>query len=201
MVRVFCCDVSAVSEGDHARLYAMASRERRQRAEGYLRREDAVRCLAAEALLRYAVPGLEPERIQREPGGKPCLEGVHFNLSHSGHWVALAVGDSPLGVDVECFKTGRDPQKLARRYFTEEERRYVGSSQERFLRVWTAKESRLKCLGVGLSVPLDSFSVLGLDTVRTWLLPGAVLSLCGRELPEAWEAVPLGRILSEETAR
>jgi len=198
MVRVFCCDVSAVTEREYNALWELASPRRRQRADGYPKRSDAVRCLAAEALLRCAFPGLDPEAIQKDPGGKPRLEGAHFNLSHSGQWVALAVGDSPVGVDVECLREGRPIERLARRYFTEEECRRAGDSQEGFLRIWTAKESRLKYLGVGLREALDSFSVLEAEDIRTWRIPGAVLSLCAQELPETWESVSLERILRKK---
>lgn len=197
MVRVLCCDASAVTEREYNALWELASPQRRQRADIYPKRPDAVRCLAAEALLRYGIPGLDPERILREPGGKPYLEDIHFNLSHSGAWVVLAVGDSPLGVDVECFEAGRNPEKLARRYFTGEECRWVGDSQDRFLRIWTAKESFLKYLGEGLRRPLDSFSVLEAEDIRAWRIPGAVLSLCAREFPETWEPVSLEWLLTK----
>ena len=176
---------------------ALASLERKQRAEACHKREDAVCCLVAEALLRYAFPGKDPETLSREPGGKPYWEGCHFNLSHSGPYVVLAVGESPVGVDVECCRESRKAGALAKRYFTPEEMAFAADSQERFLRVWTAKEARLKWDGTGLRTPLNSVSVLGDPLAKTWLLPGAVLTLWAQEHPACWEPVEICKIVPQ----
>lgn len=161
---------------DYAALYEKASPERRGRAGRYLRREDGLRCLAAEALLRYGVrQALGPGEftLEKGPQGKPFLVGAenfHFNLSHSGQWVVLAWGGSPVGVDVEEIRMERGREELARRFFTPEEQAYVFRREEglpkRFLEIWTGKESYLKYLGTGLSKSLLSFSVLSLTEVR-----------------------------------
>jgi phosphopantetheinyl transferase len=195
MTKLLVCNVSGVTEGQFAALLALASPERKKRAAGYHKREAAVCCLAAEALLRYAFPDRNPETLQKEPGGKPFWEGVHFNLSHSGPWVVLAMGDSPVGVDVECFCQNRNVEALAKRQFTPEEQRFVGSSQERFLRIWTAKEARLKWDGTGLRVPTNSFPVLDDPMGKTWFLPDGVLTLWASDPPETWEKVEICEIV------
>ena len=195
MTKLLVCDISGVTEGQFSALLDMASPERKKRAAAYRKREDAVCCLVAEALLRYAFPDRNPETLQTEPGGKPFWEGTHFNLSHSGPWVALAVGESPVGVDVECFCRDRNVEALAKRQFTPEEQAFVGSSQERFLRIWTAKEARLKWDGTGLRVPTNSFPVLDDPMGKTWLLPDGVLTLWAAEHPETWEKVDICEIV------
>lgn len=176
-------------------MWRLASPSRQKRAAAYPRREDAIHCLVAEAMLRLAFPGRDPETLDREPGGKPFWEGAHFNLSHSGPWVVLAVGDSPVGVDVECFREARKVEPLAKRYFTPEEQAFAEDSQERFLRVWTAKESRVKRTGLGLRTALDSFSVLNDPQYKTWLLPGGMLTLCADSHPEEPERISLKELL------
>ena len=129
----------------------------------------------------------------KRPNGKPYLPGLDFNLSHSGPWVALAVGEGPVGVDVEWFRPDLPMEKIAARHFTPEERR-LADTPEGFLRIWTAKESYLKRLGKGLAGISDACD---LEACRTWLLPGAVLTACGDELPSAWEPVTLSQLLRE----
>ena len=71
--------------------------------------EDRKRSLTAELMLRCAasrICGIPPRNltIANGPYGKPYLPDVtdfHFNLSHSGQYVVLAIGHLPLGVDVE----------------------------------------------------------------------------------------------------
>ena len=72
------------------------------------------------ALERRGIPaGAE---IVEGPWGKPFLKDypeVYFNLSHAGKWALCALGDVPLGCDVE--RVGRGREKLAARYYHPEE--------------------------------------------------------------------------------
>ena len=88
-------------------------------------------------------------------------ESFYTNLSHSGDYVVLAVGDSPVGIDVE-HKNDKD-FKVTKRMFTETEQDYIIKdgdtelSQKRFRDIWTINEAFLKCLRIGISVPLNTF--------------------------------------------
>ncbi|MDR0883575.1 MAG: 4'-phosphopantetheinyl transferase superfamily protein [Oscillospiraceae bacterium] len=118
---------------------------------------------------------------RREPHGKPYFvdaPGFHFNLSHSGAALALAVSDTPIGVDVERL---RAPDfRIARRNFAPDEAAFVGEDAQRFFQIWTQKEAYLKYTGDGLSRPLASFSVLVLPNLRfeTQTRDGYVLTTC-----------------------
>ncbi len=197
MVHLYCWNITGA---DYNALYAKASPARQTRAAGYLQREDSLRCLAGEALLRYALRqalGMTAFTLEADPQGKPRVveaEGFHFNLSHSGPWVVLAWGDSPVGVDVERPRPQAKTEALARRFFTPEEQDYVLCRQEgreqRFLEIWTGKESYLKYLGTGLQRPLASFNVLALAEKRHTMVleDGSVVTLCCRDgdiLPES----------------
>lgn len=107
--------------------------------------------------------------------GKPYIEGhseFYFNISHAGDMVAIAYGDSPVGIDVEHIRCRENDLKVAKRCFTEEEYRFITedayeldmegisrSKEERFFMVWTMKEAYLKYKGTGISVPMKSFVV------------------------------------------
>ena len=191
MVHVLCLDVSAWDEGLYQQLYQQASPERKARADRYRRREDALRCVAADALLRRVL-GPEYGSIQKTPDGKPYLPerpDFHFNLSHGGKWVVLAYGPSPLGVDVESLRRDPNLHSIARRFFSLEEQAYVfaegADSHQRFFKIWTGKEGYLKYLGTGLKKDLTSFSVLSPEpgVYFHWedLPDGSHLCLCTRE--------------------
>ena len=190
-VRVLCVDLSAADERAYQRLYGKASPERRHRADRCRRRADALRCVAADALLRRVLGDLA-DAVEKTPAGKPYLPGrddLHFNLSHGGSWVVLAWGGSPVGVDVESLRTDTNIDRMAGRFFAEGERRYVlereEDSRRRFFEVWTGKESYLKYLGTGLTKDLTSFSILDLEPplkIHLAFLPdGSPLSLCTTE--------------------
>jgi len=198
MIRVVCWDISGLDRETYERLYAQSSPERQARADRYRRHEDALRCVAAEALVRRAAGG--PVAIMKDEGGKPRLAGMEsfrYNLSHSGNWVVMAWGESEVGVDVEKIHMDEGKEQIARRFFSREEQDYIFAAEgdlraERFFQVWTGKESYLKYLGTGLRTPMDSFSVLSLEGVflHRWTLPGGYfLSLSCQEREAVLEFV------------
>lgn len=96
--------------------------------------------------------------------GKPGLKGnrkLNFSLSHSGDFLAVAIGDTvaSVGIDVESFSEDRPFRRLALRFFEREAAENVLSESGaaavyRFLHFWTAKEAVLKAVGTGLRIPL-----------------------------------------------
>lgn len=95
--------------------------------------------------------------------GKPYLpdSSLHFNISHSGSWAAVAVSDEPVGIDIEQIRP-IEWQGIARQHFADEESRALLRETEEsrllaFFTLWTGKESYVKAEGRGLSVPLHSF--------------------------------------------
>ena len=204
MTRVICSDISEL-EAAYPALYAAASAERRQRADRYRRKEDALRCLAAGALLQHALGTVE-YTVTKGPFGKPYIKGndsFYYNLSHSGNWVAIAYGDTEVGIDVEkiCLDAGKED--IARRYFTPDEQAYVFDTKalapQRFFEVWTGKESYLKYLGTGLEKNLASFSIFALEPeVRLYhrILPGCYsLTLCTSDDNYLFELLDAQRLL------
>ena len=96
MTRVICVDISRLTPPDYQALYAKASDERKRGAERYRRREDSLRCVGADALLRYEL-GTSDYTVEKSPSGKPFIRGREafcYNLSHAGNWVGIAFGDS-----------------------------------------------------------------------------------------------------------
>ena len=165
MIRLICTDISDMTEAAFRALYEKASAGRRGRADRYRRPADAMRCLTAEALLRYVL-GTGDFTEEKAPGGKPFLReypDFHYNLSHAGRWVVLACGDSEVGVDVEKIRRDTDVEAIAGHFFAPEEQRAVREnpaySRERFFEIWTSKESYVKYLGTGLRTDLTAFSV------------------------------------------
>lgn len=205
MIRVICTDISGLSPSDYQALYEKSSDERKMRADRYRRREDSIRCVAAGALLRYAL-GTSEYTVEKTPDGKPFIKGkecFHYNLSHSGRWVVIAFGDSEVGVDVEELRADADIEAIARRFFTTEERHYVFEAEQdqrqRFFEIWTGKESYLKYLGTGLKTDMTAFSVLSPEPdVRLHhrtLTDGSWLSLCTTENDYLFELLDAQRLL------
>jgi 4'-phosphopantetheinyl transferase len=117
--------------------------------------------------------GISPPsvRIELGPHGRPGFDpethqtDLDFNLSHSGDVALVATGRGlRVGVDVERLRRGRDPLRVADRYFSEAEVAAVRAFPQAdrpaaFLRYWTAKEALAKGLGLGLRAPIGELEL------------------------------------------
>ena len=149
--------------------YATLPSFRKEKIDALRFPEDKRRSLCAWLLLTRALGeyGISPDEIQIVYGehGKPFLSGkqpLFFNLSHSGQRVLCAVSHQEVGCDVEQARPVN--LKLAKRFFSPYEYETLSSlpqeeRQAAFLRLWTCKESFVKAVGTGLSLPLQDFSI------------------------------------------
>jgi 4'-phosphopantetheinyl transferase len=137
--------------------------------------EDRKRALAGILLSEYAIFkefGIPKDAMKFEKNkyGKPHVvgkSGVHFNISHSGDYVACAVGDTSVGIDVQEHKSGG--LDIADRFFSQEEKDVLykaadsdsdDTKRKLFYDMWSLKEAYIKCIGMGLSKPLDEFGIV-----------------------------------------
>lgn len=96
--------------------------------------------------------------------GEHASSGLHFNVSHTIDRAIIAVGGSPLGIDIESPRKIRDIDALAAHFFASGEilalRSLPASQREQaFRRCWTRKEAYAKALGGGIAMGLRSFEV------------------------------------------
>ncbi|WP_423372530.1 4'-phosphopantetheinyl transferase family protein [Burkholderia sp. LMG 32019] len=164
------CRVWSVAHGDWddrgcAALLDARERERMrrlplERQAAYARHHASLRVLLAEWL------GVASRSLVIAPDahGKPALPDhprLHFNLSHSGPFGGVALGECPVGFDLEA-PDGAAYDRLAWRLYAFEaaalaKRGGTPRDPRAFARLWTAKESYLKATGEGLRRRLDSF--------------------------------------------
>src|SRR5688572_1262704 len=156
--------------GDHVRDIDRFSRDllsdqEQEHLTGYRVRDAAERYVVTRSLVRAVLSerlSISPRniRVSRTGTGKPVItEGLHFNVSHSGDLILMAVSeDRAIGVDIERKREVQRVDALLRRWLSEDEQSayavlYDGgaSASEAFLRLWSLKEARLKALGVGIS--------------------------------------------------
>ena len=143
-----------------ARCLALMAPSRRMQVEAIRNasRRTAALCaewLAKQMLAEYTGTPIETILLERTEKGKPFAKNcaAHLNLSHSGPFIACAVGDAPLGVDIEEFAT--PDLRVAKRLCTPKEMDYLQPEEPgailRFYRLWTAKEAYFKAIGTGIT--------------------------------------------------
>lgn len=143
--------------------------ERREKCVKYRFPKDRALSLGAGLLIKKAVTdyGVDYDTcvIKRHENGKPYIAdaGFDYNVSHSGNKVICAISDTSVGCDIqepELYK-----ENLVNRFFHEKEIEYLKAFDENlrddeFTRLWTIKESYIKCTGDGMSRELSSFGIV-----------------------------------------
>ena len=137
-----------------------------------------------------ALAGISDGVIARTDRGKPYLishPSVHLSVSHSGDYWVCAIGDKPVGIDLQRHTDVRR-MALARRFFHPDETTYLQETDcADFFRIWAAKESFVKCTGTGIAGQFAAFSVIrnggiaapdGYTLTEFPFLPGYTLFLC-----------------------
>jgi 4'-phosphopantetheinyl transferase len=167
-----------------------------RRRVGALRTEHARRrFVAAHGAARQIAGqwlGTPPERLRWRRGahGKPELaapwHGLRVSLSHSGDLALVAVTDRrPIGVDIQELTDRVDAPRLAARYFSDVEARFVAGVDRatrqtvRFARLWVRKEACVKAVGgrllQGMRLPVANAGTRVLVHDPSGTLPGPFL--------------------------
>lgn len=168
--------------------------EERARAARFHFETDRARWMRSRALLRMGLAerlGMTAREVVlvAEAGGKLRAGGtgrVEFNLSHSGDFMALALGEVPVGIDIEVWQPDLPVADLAGHEFRPEEAAAIVASAEPlrlFYQLWTAKEAVMKCTGLGLSLPPAAIVVEGGGARRTDVEPAEAFALFAYEVP------------------
>jgi len=153
----------------------MLSVQERSQFQRFYFARDSHQYLISRALLRSILSGYTgvlPQYLEfpRNDYGRPELKAsseriscLNFNLSHTNGLVLCAVAPvTDIGADVECNSRKTNYSGIFSRFFSQQEQNDLQQMQEdkrryRFFEYWTLKESYIKALGKGLSIPLNRF--------------------------------------------
>ena len=137
----------------------------KERADSYKSESRAAQFITGRGRLRMIlseITGVPPGDLAIVAGehGKPVLAGepgLHFSIAHSKDAALIAVTRiGPIGVDLEALRPVAHMERLARRWFTEDDVSYLveaGPAERtaRFFWLWTRKEALFKAWGTGIS--------------------------------------------------
>lgn len=186
MVYLYATDVSLLSDPlEEPGVMKGLPEERQKKVLNARHRQKRLQSLGAGLLLSKVLNRhcISSESLRIEPSGKPIVDGICFNLAHSGNYVICAVSERPVGCDIEQIKDA--PKRVAERSFSADENKYLqqldGEVYNReFFRIWTKKESFLKMTGTGIRVPLDTLEVTACY-LHEYDMPGYQVTVCAEE--------------------
>ncbi len=172
-------NINDFTPGAYEKWYDLLSEQKKIRIDKMKFTDDKKRSVAGEMLARKAVAQrlkIAPENIifETDERGKPYAHNldIHFNISHSDDYVVCAIDSKPVGIDIEKIRPIN--LKIAKRFFTADEQKYVftevpreedfekaadNNMLTRFFEVWTGKEAYLKYKGTGITDNLNTLSV------------------------------------------
>ncbi len=127
------------------------SGKRREKSEKLKLKRDKENCVVSYLLLKKALKdfGIENFEIVIGENGKPFLKdngNIFFNISHTASGVAVVADEKPVGIDIQDILEVKNA--VIERCFSEREKEIIFSSpspEKDFTRLWTLKESAVKC--------------------------------------------------------
>lgn len=165
--------ITDIAPDEYAATYAALSHTRRAHVERMRVEVNRHRSLAATALAARML-GVAVSAIETDEAGRPAIagDGRYLSISHSGDTVAVAISDTPVGIDVERLRPVEE--RLVNYVCTPAERQFVLTAADdertrRFFAVWTAKEALFK---------RDGGSLRAIDTLAAEKQVATVLDGC-----------------------
>ena len=202
-------------------LLKIISKENRKKCHRFKFKEDALRTLYGELIVRHVLCqqfSFKNEEIEilKSAEGKPYIKDfpIHFNISHAGDFVVCVFNEQEVGIDIEQIKDV--DLGIAKRFFCQREyedlfAQKITDQLDYFYSLWTLKESYMKYLGTGMSIPLDSFcfKITGTDIsclddnreitpfFKQFPIDGYKLSVCSmiRDFPDKIERVSIEEMM------
>ena len=164
MIRVYVKSIDEWKD-DHCYLESLklVSCQRRDKINAYAVKEDRIRSLGAFLLLQTAVEEWtgqkeKPLEFAFLKNNKPYLSdysSLYINISHSGDYVACAIADCEIGIDLQKWNGYKEG--IVKRFFNEKELNYIKNlstldeKKENLYKIWTRKESYIKYIGSGMA--------------------------------------------------
>ncbi|WP_374175246.1 4'-phosphopantetheinyl transferase superfamily protein [Flavobacterium tructae] len=137
----------------------------RQEVLKYRKWDDRYNCLFGKLMVHMGAHVLgnhsfEFEKIIKDNYGKPYMldSNFNFNISHSGNMVVCVFSKQEIGIDIE--EINEIDYSLFENVFSSQEFAEINrDGLDKFYEFWTRKESVIKAIGKGMSIPLTEIEI------------------------------------------
>jgi 4'-phosphopantetheinyl transferase len=156
--------------GSFKYLHSLLNTAEAEKCSRFHKEDDKRRFLISRAVLKVLAGEYLNQipfevQIKESLKKKPFVEsgsqrGFHFNLSHSGDWILIAVSGDEVGIDIEVKDDFFAYNEIMLPAFSVSEVEFVSQSHQQadaFYLLWTRKEALLKATGYGIA---DNLSLI-----------------------------------------
>lgn len=144
--------------------------------KSHKKKQNQVQALCSILLKKYTLAKLSNVnpwliKIGFNSYGKPIMDGLIFNISHSDEYVVMATTDNlsyDIGVDIEKIDYEQeDLQNISELVFSKDEQTHINNnnSVESFFMLWSKKEAFLKSLGCGFMTEQYKNTAISLEPI------------------------------------
>lgn len=133
--------------------------------ENYIIRHGVAKKLLQRYLLKEEINFIYNDAL------KPLVEGINFNIAHSGsHFVFAASSSMEIGVDIQEIYPLMFLDQMIEDYFCEEEKKHFldTKNNESFFYIWSRKEAILKSIGKGITSELKKINTINTLNKNDW---------------------------------
>ena len=141
------------------------------------------RKVVKKVLAHYLDINAQELSFEKNENGKPSIREdlnhlkLFHNVSHSGDYLVVAVTQGqPVGVDIEKKRPLQYADKIAKKYFNENDLQYILSKSENidpelFLEIWCQKEAAIKLQGGSFFKDVSSVQTQSLNLQKIEIDP------------------------------
>lgn len=151
-------NINDIKKEEYDAFFSLMAKEKRERILRYKNEDDKKRSVCAEMLAKCEIAkryGIKPCDVIFDTlgNGKPYCKNlsIQFSLSHSGDYAVCALGEKPIGIDIQRIVPYNE--KTAKKVCSFRELEIIGKSADKsaeFIKLWTKKEAVMKMAGLGI---------------------------------------------------
>lgn len=149
-------NINNYSTNNFKNFYSILSESEKEKFNKLIKDNDKKLLLLSRYLLKQLIEQntnfiYDNTSIKYNENGKPMIENISYNISHSNEYCAVAVSNNQIGIDIEKIRT--IDLKIMDIFCTESEKKYIINSDnpyKSFFEIYCLKEAYFKMLGTNL---------------------------------------------------
>lgn len=145
---VYFNEFEKIKDQDYAFMYSLLPASRKQKIQEKTIKNDKKIAIFEYFLVKKLLKLKKCPDFEYSQNGKPFIKNKHFSISHSNNFLVVATAKNEIGVDVQ--KVVEYKENLAKHICNQKEYNKIKNSKNKsleFTKLWTKKESYIKCKG------------------------------------------------------